>query len=289
MEHKDTAIKKSVVLSKFNTTKLHDTGDFCADVINFRDELNRWSAEAEAMGIKIDGEMIKTQFKLGLPSSHQHKSIRDIFRRYDDQDWNIFQARVINDLQEDDILNEVQESLIPTSKIQSRTVEMQKESSDPLLLKANIADLQRQLALYNKLDSKQSIRTKFKAKRFESDHKSKNSRGDHATKPKFTGTCHVCGKVGHKAADCWNKKSNQGNNKENQDKRKRNSGECTICHKVGHSAESCWHRDKKKPRLDTDTDKFKGKVFITFKDRSTAEYKPVNGGLSEDDSESDDE
>ena len=112
-----TAIKKSVVLSKFNTTKLHDTGNFCADVINFRDELNRWSAEAEAMGIKIDGEMIKTQFKLGLPPSHQHKSIRDIFRRYDDQDWNTFQAKVINDLQGNDILNEVQESLIPTSKM----------------------------------------------------------------------------------------------------------------------------------------------------------------------------
>jgi len=134
---------------------------------------------------------------------------------------------------------------------------------------------------------KQSNRVKFKGKRFANDHKPKDSRGNHTIKTKFTGACHVCGKVGHKAADCWNKKSNQDNDKENQDKRKRHNDACSICHKVGHSADKCWHRDRKKPRVDHDTEKFKGKAFITFKDGSTSEYKPANSGLGGDDSDSD--
>ena len=93
-----------------------DTGNFCADVINFRDELNRWRSEADGLGIKIDGEVVKTHFKLGLPSTYQHNSIRDIFRRYEDKDWDECHEKVINDLQEEDILNEVQESMIPSSK-----------------------------------------------------------------------------------------------------------------------------------------------------------------------------
>jgi hypothetical protein len=38
--------------------------------------------------------------------------------------------------------------------------------------------------------------------------------------------------------------------------------------------------------VDHYTGKLKGKAFITFKDGSTSEYKPANGGLGGDDSDS---
>jgi hypothetical protein len=150
MEHEETGIKKSVILTKFSSAKLIDTGKFCADVINFRDELNRWKLEAEGLGIQIDGEMAKTHFKLGLPPTHQNKSIRDIFRRYDDKEWDEFHAHVISDLHEEEIYNEVQESLIPSTKLEARVLEIQKEITDPHILKASIADMQRKLALYGR-------------------------------------------------------------------------------------------------------------------------------------------
>jgi len=163
MEHKETGIKKSVILTKFSSAKLIDTGKFCADVIKFRDELNRWKLEAEGLGIQIDGEMAKTHFKLGLPPTHQNKSIRDIFRRYDDKDGDEFHAHVINDLHEEEIYNEVQESLIPSTKLEARVLEIQKEITDPHILKANIADMQRKLALYGRGQQTFSKFKKFKA------------------------------------------------------------------------------------------------------------------------------
>lgn len=56
---------------------------------------------------------------------------------------------------EEESKDEMQESLILTPKIQSRPIEMQNETSDPMLLKANIADLQRQLALEIRSDQVQ--------------------------------------------------------------------------------------------------------------------------------------
>jgi hypothetical protein len=202
MEHKETGIKKSVILTKFSSAKLIDTGKFCADVINFRDELNRWRTEAEGLGIKIDSEMAKTHFKLGLPPTHQNKSIRDIFRRYDDKDWDEFHAQVINDLHEEEIYNEVQESMIPSTKSEARVLETQKEITDPNILKANIADMQRKLALYGR--GQQTV-SKFKNAKYKKTIKSvSNTVGKQL---KFTGKCHTCGKVGHKSADCYFRKA----------------------------------------------------------------------------------
>jgi len=277
MEHKETGIKKSVILTKFSSAKLVDTGKFCADVINFRDELNRWKLEAEGLGIKIDGEMAKTQFKLGLPPTHQHKSIRDIFRRYDDKDWDEFHAQVINDLHEEEIYNEVQESMIPSTKSEARVLETQKEITDPNILKANIADMQRKLALYGR--GQQTV-SKFKNAKYKKVIKSvSNTVGKQL---KFTGKCHTCGKVGHKSADCYFRKD-KDDKSNNSDKRSHNET-CPICKKRGHTADKCWFKDKQRRGNDnrkTEENEFKGKAYITFRDGSRAEYFEDNDGLGD--------
>jgi len=278
MEHKETGIKKSVILSKFSSAKLIDTGNFCADVINFRDELNRWRSEADGLGITIDGEVVKTHFKLGLPSTHQHNSIRDIFRRYEDKDWDEFHEKVINDLQEEEILNEVQESMIPSSKTESRKMEALKEITDPNTLKANIAEMQRKLALYGKSHQDTSKLRITKKKGFKVDNKIVGKYS------KFTGKCHTCGKIGHKSADCFHRKDREVDVKTDN---KLGDSQCPICKKRGHTADKCWFKDgKRRGTFKEGTEKenpWKGKSFITFKDGTQAEYLETNDGLGEED------
>eukprot|EP00969_Alexandrium_andersonii_P368773 15473655-Alexandrium_andersonii.AAC.1 len=67
----------------------------------------------------------------------------------------------------------------------------------------------------------------------------------------FSGTCNNCGKVGHKAENCWSKGKGKGKNSEKgakgkvkgKQKGKNEKGgkpTCSNCGKVGHKAENCW-------------------------------------------------
>ena len=49
-------------------------------------------------------------------------------------------------------------------------------------------------------------------------------------KKQFKGKCQVCGKIGHKGADCWTLESN----KEKRPTSNRFTGNCHYCHKKGH-------------------------------------------------------
>ena len=62
----------------------------------------------------------------------------------------------------------------------------------------------------------------------------------------FKGTCNFCGKYGHKAVDCKQKKKKGKDNKKNQDnkkdkdKKKKFTGKCIYCDKVGHKWQDCF-------------------------------------------------
>ena len=56
----------------------------------------------------------------------------------------------------------------------------------------------------------------------------------------FSGACHNCGKIGHRAADCWTKKPNH--NEQSNQKQDR-SIRCHNCNKVGHRARDCPNRE----------------------------------------------
>ena len=56
---------------------------------------------------------------------------------------------------------------------------------------------------------------------------------------KFEGECRNCGKKGHKAADCWQKKAAEGGGK---GATARFEGECHHCGKKGHRATDCWQK-----------------------------------------------
>jgi len=61
-------------------------------------------------------------------------------------------------------------------------------------------------------------------------------------KKKFKGTCRICGKQGHKAADCWENPNNSNNrlNKNNDKKNQSKSGiKCFYCGKLGHIKSEC--------------------------------------------------
>ena len=56
----------------------------------------------------------------------------------------------------------------------------------------------------------------------------------------FKGKCNYCGKIGHKAVDCREKKRDNVNDniKDNKNQKSFN-GECFYCHKKGHMARDC--------------------------------------------------
>ena len=51
----------------------------------------------------------------------------------------------------------------------------------------------------------------------------------------FSGKCHKCGEVGHKAMDCPNKEQNGGGGRKFK-------GKCNHCGKVGHREAQCWEK-----------------------------------------------
>ena len=64
-------------------------------------------------------------------------------------------------------------------------------------------------------------------------------------KKQFKGKCRVCGKIGHKGADCWTLESNKNkrpenyHGKENSEKKQNFMGTCHYCHKKGHREAEC--------------------------------------------------
>ena len=56
----------------------------------------------------------------------------------------------------------------------------------------------------------------------------------------FKGKCNNCGKMGHKARDCRDKKDG----KKAGNKKKRFDGECHYCHKPGHMAKDCFKKKR---------------------------------------------
>jgi hypothetical protein len=70
----------------------------------------------------------------------------------------------------------------------------------------------------------------------------------------FKGDCRICGRKGHKAADCWESDKNKDKRPSNykpQDRSKdpKSDLKCAYCQKTGHLAEHCFAKkrdDKKK-------------------------------------------
>jgi len=64
-------------------------------------------------------------------------------------------------------------------------------------------------------------------------------------KKQFKGKCRVCGKIGHKGADCWTLESNKDkrptryNDKNDGNKNAKFNGNCNYCNKKGHKEADC--------------------------------------------------
>ena len=60
-------------------------------------------------------------------------------------------------------------------------------------------------------------------------------------KKQFKGKCRVCGKIGHKGADCWTLESNKDKRPTNNhgEKKYNFTGTCNYCHKKGHKEAEC--------------------------------------------------
>jgi len=63
-------------------------------------------------------------------------------------------------------------------------------------------------------------------------------------KQQFKGKCRVCGKIGHKGADCWTLEANKGKQPANYYRKvnietKSFTGNCNYCHKKGHRESEC--------------------------------------------------
>jgi len=63
-------------------------------------------------------------------------------------------------------------------------------------------------------------------------------------KKQFKGKCHVCGKIGHKGADCWTLEANKGKRpaiyyQKGNIETKSFTGNCNYCHKKGHRESEC--------------------------------------------------
>jgi hypothetical protein len=105
--------------------------------------------------------------------------------------------------------------------------------------------------------------------------------GKHKFKKQFKGLCRLCGKIGHKAADCWTSDANKNKRPKNYKPGKRKpenanvtsatnkkKEECTHCHKLGHNIKDCWKKkaeDAKsgtKPDTTTSTDSTRAAVMM---------------------------
>jgi len=61
-------------------------------------------------------------------------------------------------------------------------------------------------------------------------------------KKQFKGKCRVCGKIGHKGADCWTLEENKEKRPSSyhgETKHNRFTGNCHYCHKKGHQEAEC--------------------------------------------------
>ena len=64
-------------------------------------------------------------------------------------------------------------------------------------------------------------------------------------KKQFKGKCRICGKIGHKGADCWTVEANKDKRPTNYNRKenvttKNFSGNCNYCHKKGHRESECY-------------------------------------------------
>ena len=95
------------------------------------------------------------------------------------------------------------------------------------------------------------------------DHALVVTTGNNRGGKKFSGRCSICGKKGHKAADCWERAEN-AHKKPGQGSKKGTGnflGKCFICNKVGHRASECPER-KKKSSENVEVDNF-GDLALT--------------------------
>ena len=75
-----------------------------------------------------------------------------------------------------------------------------------------------------------------------------------AAKPRyrFTGECHYCGKIGHKAFECRTRKREEQQRKDNDQQQEQQEERpkynpklvCQICSHTGHSAKTCRQRNQ---------------------------------------------
>jgi len=99
----------------------------------------------------------------------------------------------------------------------------------------------------------------MKAKKSSSENEQKDSKKALAATGKYKGTCTFCGKIGHKATDCYTRKNEEKaqEDKKNNDKSKNaqkgewsdkkvqlyKDNKCFFCKKPGHKLQDC--REKK--------------------------------------------
>jgi hypothetical protein len=86
-----------------------------------------------------------------------------------------------------------------------------------------------------------------------------HGRGKPRFKKIFKVYCRICGKKGHKAADCWesdrNKDKHPSNDKPNVRKTDKPDDEkrlhCTYCSKDGHTIDSCFRKKRNENKMTT--------------------------------------
>jgi hypothetical protein len=103
--------------------------------------------------------------------------------------------------------------------------------------------------------------------------------GKQKFKKQFKGLCRLCGKIGHKAIDCWTNEANKNKRPKNYKPRKpenanvtsttnKKKEQCSHCHKLGHNVKDCWKKkaeDSKqgtKPDTTTSTDSSRAAVMM---------------------------